>query len=295
MATEEARTRTARRLAEEALVRLAVSLGEHCSELIVIGGLAPDLLTESGPVPHQGTTDVDILLSVGFVYDRDELDFAWLETALEAAGFKVDELTRVGWRWTTLIDGVPVKLELLCDVYGDYNSAPVVLPGCQRASAMNLQGPGAAMKDAQVRELLVPADLGGGRVAIKFAGLGGFLMAKASAAVRRQLPKDFYDFAYVLLYNRAGGPKAAADELLTGPACSLFPQYSPSIAEMVGLFTQGDRVGARHYADTMMATGDTADYEALVEDAVGAALEFWSGLEITAPGHDGNYQSGDDQ
>lgn len=39
-----------------------------------------------------------MLLSVGFVYDRDEMDFRWLQDALTAAGFTVDERTASGWR-----------------------------------------------------------------------------------------------------------------------------------------------------------------------------------------------------
>jgi hypothetical protein len=40
----------------------------------------------------------------------------------------------------------------------------------------------------------------------KYAGLEGYLMAKACAVRHRGLDRDFYDLVFVLLYNRAGGP-----------------------------------------------------------------------------------------
>jgi hypothetical protein len=76
-----------------------------------------------------------LLVSLGFVHDRDGQDFAWLENALNQAGFVEDARTGGGWRWTIMIDGVVVKLVLLCDVNGDLSNQPLPLPGCPRASA----------------------------------------------------------------------------------------------------------------------------------------------------------------
>lgn len=201
MATERARTLQTRDYAERALVRLVLHLGEHRAEVVVIGGLAPPFLTSRAEPPHQGTTDVDLLVSLGFVYDRDEQDFAWLESALTQAGFVEDARTGGGWRWTALIYGVVVKLELLCDVNGDLSNQPLPLPGCLTASAMNLQGPAAALADPEPQLMAIPADLGSGRIEVPNAGLGGYLIAKAAAAASRQLPKDYYDFAFVLLHK----------------------------------------------------------------------------------------------
>lgn len=50
---------------------------------------------------------------------------------------------------------------------------------------------------------------------INVTGLGGFLMAKCAAAYSRRKPKDWYDIAYVLLHNDAGGVEAAAQIVLT--------------------------------------------------------------------------------
>ena len=43
------------------------------------------------------------------------------------------------------------------------------------------------------------------------AGLAGFLLAKTAAAFSRRKPKDWYDIAFVLFHNDAGGPTEAAN------------------------------------------------------------------------------------
>ena len=71
----EPRSRGARERAEEALIRLAVALGERSTDVVIIGGLNPDFLVSGPPVSHLGTTDVDVLVEVGVHYDREDLDF----------------------------------------------------------------------------------------------------------------------------------------------------------------------------------------------------------------------------
>ncbi|KGM12891.1 hypothetical protein [Cellulomonas bogoriensis] len=148
------RNRETRALVEGALTGLVAAVGDRAMELTVIGGLNADLLTTVDDVPHQGTNDVDLLVQLGFVYERDEEDFTWLERGLVAAGFA----TRPGgggWRWWRDVDGVPVKLELLCDVY-DNLGQEIPLPGCGRASAQNLRGPSAALRDRVPHRLPSP-------------------------------------------------------------------------------------------------------------------------------------------
>jgi hypothetical protein len=65
----EFRSREARSLAEEALVRLALAAGDDAGKLVLIGGLTPDLLTLGSETPHHGTVDVDLLPEVGVVYE----------------------------------------------------------------------------------------------------------------------------------------------------------------------------------------------------------------------------------
>ena len=76
--------------------------------------------------------------------------------------------------------------------------------------AVNLRGTGFAARDFEVRKL--STRIGGvlHDAEVNVAGLAGFLLAKAAAALSRRKPKDWYDIAFVLLHNDAGGPNAAA-------------------------------------------------------------------------------------
>jgi len=199
-------TRT-RELAERALARLLAHVGPHLEELTVVGGLNPPLLAPMPEAPHQGTVDIDVALDVAPVYDREDQDFGWLERALALAGF-----TRTAgseWRWSTWEEGVEIHLDVLCDVL-DNDDQEIALPGTRTVTAMNLTGPAAAVRDAQRRPVMVR--LGGldeMQVEVRYAGLGGYLLAKAAACVGRSAPKDHYDLLFVVLHN-PGGPVGAA-------------------------------------------------------------------------------------
>lgn len=82
----------------------------------------------------------------------------------------------------------------------------VAFDGCDRLGAAYLRGTGCAARDIKVRQLT--ARVGGveQRAGVNVTGLAGFLLAKAGAAFERRKPKDWYDLAFVLLHNDAGGP-----------------------------------------------------------------------------------------
>lgn len=209
------RNRTTREYAERALVRLALAVGDHAASLTVIGGLNADLLTTPPPhAPHQGTVDVDVLLGLELVFDRDEQDFAWLERAFGALQVRPSRTGRA-WQWEMVVDDLPVRIDLLCDV-PDRRGQEVVLPGTSDVTAMNIEGPAPAQADVIERVIAVQAEdvaaAANGRtsVTIRFAGLGGYLHAKAAAVVGRGEERDYYDLGFVLLHNQQGGPAAAA-------------------------------------------------------------------------------------
>jgi hypothetical protein len=277
------RSPEARALAEAALARLAATLGERSNELVVIGGLVPAHLAANADNEHLGTTDVDVVLPLALSFDRDDEGqrFSWLEAALVDGGFSPETAGTGGggWRWWGDVDGLPIKIEFLCDVGTDPRNLPVPLPGCHRLSAMNLEGPRAALEDSMLREV---TDGAGTRVTLRHAGLGGYLLAKAAAAARRGLPRDFYDFAYVLLHNDRGGPREAAEAVSAGRLASLLTSYRHDLVVTLRGYTTADRPAAHHYAETMRssASSDPAlPYERHVEDATAAALEFGQTLE----------------
>ena len=103
-----------------------------------------------------------------------------------------------------------VKFELLADLDDQPDGATVVFDGCDRLGAANLRGTGFAARDLEVRELGAKVSGVLRVVEVSFSGLAGFLLAKTCAAYARRKPKDWYDIAFVLIHNDAGGPDAAA-------------------------------------------------------------------------------------
>lgn len=280
MVSELPRSRSTRALAERTLATFLSHLGSHKHDVVVIGGLNPDLLTERPPAPHLGTTDVDLLLEVGFVYDRDDLDFAWLEIALTASGF-APAIAGSGWRWSRKVDGVPVLLELLCDT-PDNRGQELALPGCDRATAMNLSGPAPALTDTRLVELPVPP---GDRSATvhdfvqgRFAGLGGYLLAKSAAVVGRRLAKDYYDLAYVMLYN-PGGPRAAAHAVASALPEISFSDHEGELRAALRSFEGAESTGTLIFVEQMREAGAVDEGEFFAQDIVIGATEFLEELE----------------
>ncbi len=279
MASDRSRSKLARDLAEEALIRLALALGNRSGSIVVIGGLNPEYLTHSPPAPHLGTTDVDILLEVGFVYDRQEMDFSWLEAALNLAGFLPGRGAARAWRWTTRVNGMRVTLELLCDT-PDSPGLEIVLPGCETVVAQNLQGPRPAIYDTVARTLEVPPRLleefpeAPTEVIVHFAGLGGYVMSKAAAVVARGQDKDFYDLPFVLLYNDEGGPRAAARAVDAVMHQDTNAAFESQVVAALKMYQDEHSRPASIFAEQMRLSGDPTDVEVLAQDAVGAAITF---------------------
>lgn len=264
----EPRTRDARTRAEEVLVTFALLAGAHAQDFVVIGGLNPDFLAPNAPVPHLGTTDVDLLFELGFVYERDEDDYGWLDGLLAASGFVAREN---GWQWDAIVGGSLVRLDLLCDVH-DSPGQTLALPGAEIAAVQNLAGPAPALSNSVTRALTV-SDLyraehpdAPAQVSMRFASLGGYLTAKSAALLSRGLGKDAYDLIFVSLFN-PGGPAAAAKavrEVETGDP------YRPQPTDVVlGAARRllADRLLLDAFVDSMREAGDDEPPEILRMDA----------------------------
>src|SRR6266508_16369 len=211
------RSPEARELAEDALFQLLGALGAHDLNLVVLGGLVPELLTggEGSEAPdHLGTTDIDIHLSL---FADAETNVEPVEAALEAIGAEPDGGVD-GWRWLIPSGGSRVRIEFLCDLEDQPEGVTVSLPGCRRLRAANLRGTGFVARDWA--EEPIERVIEGETVTYqaRFAGLEGYLLAKSYAARHRGAEKDYYDLVHVLLYNRAGGPRKQAP---SSPAVSL--------------------------------------------------------------------------
>lgn len=275
MATE-VRSREARSRAEEALVRFALLAGDHATDFVVIGGLNPDFLAPSAPVPHLGTTDVDLLFELGFIYDREEMDFAWLDRVLLEGGFK--EIAESGWQWNGILGESLVRLDLLCDVT-DGPGQTIVLPGASKSAVQNLDGPAAALRDPIVRSLSVPvhvrAEVSGApeSVQLKFASLGGYIAAKSAALLARRLDKDAYDLMFVIMFGDGGARAAAA----AAAAADAPPHRTPTaqtIRRAIERIVDANAGLVASVVSLLEQAGDDTDRAQLTTDVELAAKQF---------------------
>lgn len=282
----EQRSRATRDRAEEALIRFALLVGDHWRDFVVIGGLNPDFLAPAAPAPHVGTTDVDLLFELGFVYDRDDLDFGWLDAALQHGGF-IARSGVAGWQWDAVLGDVRVRLDLLCDV-PDSPGQTVALPGAREAAVQNLRGPAAALQNTVSRTLRVPPRVraeGGdipADVQLRFAGLGGYLAAKSAALLGRGMSKDAYDLVFVTLYNPGEIDGAVEAVRALSPGVERPP--IEVVRDAMRLIADDSSVSAGHFASQMRDAGDDESYETLLNDARSGARRFLRDLDAEERG-----------
>ena len=248
-------------------------------EFVVLGGLVPELLCAGSEFHHAGTIDVDV--QVGLEIARGAVNAARLEQALRNAGFAPEDATI--WRWVT--DGTVgtpiVKFELLADLNDQPAEATIAFDACDQLGAVNLRGTGFAAHDFEVRELNVRDGDVTYTAEVNVSGLAGFLLAKTAAAFSRRKPKDWYDIAFVLLHNDAGGPAAAtasAKERFIGEIAAL----QTAINDLQANFQDADAQGSRAYVTQMHMDHPELAPEMLAADAVIAVAEFCRGVRHSA-------------
>lgn len=247
MLNENERSRRSRDAAEEALARVVSHYGSR-PEFVLLGGLVPELLCAGSPYRHAGTTDVDV--QVNLVIQSGSVNAARLERALRDAGFEPDKSNV--WRWKIHKDGstTVVKFELLADLEDQPAEATIRFQECDSLGAINLRGTRFAARDVGIHT--IRAGKGGDipAVEINVSGLAGFLLAKAAAARSRRLPKDWYDIAFVLLHNAAGGPKVAADRVEQRFAGELVSGTRLALDELIANFADASIVADVSHAPT---------------------------------------------
>jgi hypothetical protein len=280
--TDEQRSPAARARAETALVRLLHEMGDEAPFLVVLGGLVPAVLARdtTGVIPeHLGTTDVDVLL----VSQIDPgADLGVVERALEALQFKPDP-GQDGWRWQGSIGSTLVRIEFLCDL-DEYREGESIRPnGSHRLGAANLRGTGYVAHDYEWEH--VTSALADGtevQVSVRFAGLQGYLLSKCVALRSRAATKDYYDLAYVLLHNRAGGPEDAAQALRDGTLANALGPLRSTFLEVRERYRDTSDIGPRAYAEQAIQVDAQAPEPELRADAVDAVQRFFTALGLTA-------------
>jgi hypothetical protein len=274
VADEPSRSRLARTAAESALVRVV----HHCGatpDFVLIGGLVPELLCSSSAHNHAGTTDIDAQVNLEIA--AGAVNTQRLETALQNAEFEPDR-ERV-WRWKAdgPAAGAVVKFELLADLDTQPNQSTVEFDECEHLGATNLRGTGIAAHDTVRHPIKAKVADAWVDVEVQVTGLGGFLLAKVAAAHSRRKTKDWYDIAFVLLENDAGGPRqaaAAVSKLVDGDVRS----HRTALDDLGSNFADVAAQSARAYADQMHVDHPDLDAAMLRADAVLAVQLFVDNL-----------------
>lgn len=268
MEDEPDRSRAARAAAEAALVRVVHHYGSR-PEFVVLGGLVPELLCSGSPFKHAGTTDVDVQVDLEIACGT--IHAARLEQALLNAEFEPTN-GRV-WRWKAEGRTI-VKFELLADLDTVASGEVLRFDGCDQLGAINLRGTKFAARDIVVTRVRSKVGEDLRAVDVNVTGLAGFLLAKAAAAHSRRKPKDWYDLAFVLLHNDAGGPRAAATAVRERFADDLVGTVRTAFDDLAANFERPGDQGPEAYVSQMLADHPALDGVTIRADAVLAVEQF---------------------
>jgi len=127
-------------------------------------------------------------------------------------------------------------------------------------------------------EVTLPDDQGRMKWTFRVTGIVGFLVAKTSALVLRDKPKDAYDIVW-LLEAWAGGPVGAAGALRASGAFER-EEIRDALSRLATEFTDTSRVGPRSYARFTALPGASPDDVARPErQASGAVQAFVQALQ----------------
>ncbi|MHB8760891.1 MAG: nucleotidyl transferase AbiEii/AbiGii toxin family protein [Coriobacteriia bacterium] len=247
---------------ERVLGTLMRGIGQPWRDKVcLVGGLVPLYLVRGDGYDqpaHVGSTDVDVALRLA-VEAEDLGAYATLETNLKKNGFsRVDGSS---WRWSAILDGDVVVLELLGDrenVEPGTVFRPKVTPpaGAGGVGLLCVRGLELAFRDSiTITRDLQLLDGAYSEVDFRVANLAPFVALKADAYLDRRKPKDAYDLVYVLRWW-PGGPEAAAVAVAASPVAT-DPFLASAVSRVAGDFSEANRVGAVDYA-SLAATGGTA-------------------------------------
>ena len=271
------RSPAAREAAESALVRIIHHYGSR-PEFVVLGGLVPELLCTDSEFQHAGTTDVDVQVNLEIA--NGSVNAARLEQALQNAEF-IPEDGRI-WRRVANrpFEKAVIKFELLADRHDQQEGATFLFDSCKYLGAVNLRGTRFVTRDIKTHDLSARIRGVTCNTQVNVAGLAGFLLAKVAAAYSRRLAKDWYDIAFVLLHNDAGGPAAAA-KLVRDRLADELPALPTALYDLEANFGTPDTQGSRAYVTQMRGDYPELDPAKIAADAVLAVREFCQTLQNT--------------
>lgn len=265
------------------------NLGFSAQHAILIGGLVPGLLVlDPGPgrSRHVGTADLDICLSVALI-EGGTAEYERIEKALRTAGFEPTDRT-FAWRRT---HDLGVVVEFFCPASEKRPPGTVFRPKADEAplvkhnmggrlSAIALEAGNAISHDivAVEREVVLPDSAGHITWTFRVTGLVGFLVAKASALVDRDKPKDAYDIVW-LLENWESGPEGAS-EAVAATGLLERDDVRSAMTRLATAFSAPDGLGPSSFVRFMAPTGAPQDVRVrLARQAMGAVQAFIEALD----------------
>ena len=107
------------------------------------------------------------------------------------------------------------------------------------------------------------------------------MLAKTAAAYSRRKAKDWYDIAFVLLHNDAGGPAAAVTRVVERFADRI-AELQTALDDLEANFHDPAAQGCRAYVAPMLIDHPELEPELLAADAILAVREFRRGLRHRA-------------
>lgn len=241
-------------------------------EFVVLGGLVPELLCAGSEFQHAGTTDIDVQVNLEIACGS--VNTERLEYALRNAEFEPD--MNCNWRWSAPGPDrrTVVKFELLADLDDVPAETEVTFDGCEQLGAANLRGTGFATRDVVVRQLTARVGEDMRTVEVNVTGLAGFLLAKCAAARERRAPKDWYDIAFVLTHNEAGGSRQAAETVIAKFDAER-PNMRTAMDDLMANFADPTVQGPTAYAQQMRIDHPELDDATLRADAVVSMQIFY--------------------
>ena len=268
---------------ERALVTLLGDVGPWRERLYLVGGLAPRYLVGAlpeGAAPHVGTADVDLV--VGVALDDTPETYRTLHNNLRRAQF---EQQQPSFAWSRSVDGVTVKVELLCETT-EVPAGAIFSPKDgtgAKVSAFNVRGAMLSRDDFVEVELERDRlDEGGrSRVGLRVANILPYVVLKSFAFQDRHDNKDAYDLVYTLL-NAAGGPRAAGTQAANSPVID-HEQVGDGLELLGQRFQDVDQDGPNAYAAFLTDAGDQAEVAAQRrQQAVATVRAFLDGLRASS-------------
>jgi hypothetical protein len=240
--------------AQRLCLYVATILGDLTDDLVVVGGLVPYLIIdqESAGVPHVGTRDLDLGLSLAVL---DDERYREIGARLRDRGF--EPTTRVDGKMTRQTWGLantPITIDFLIPRSGR-GPGPGKLQSLESDFAAIVTPALASAFDDYERVVIDDETITGERAkrTVKVCGPAAFVVMKAHALRLRGENKDAYDLVYLLKHYGDGTTTAVAERFRGLPVTDQVEQALTILSEE---FATLDHLGARRYAEFLTGGQD---------------------------------------